>query len=325
MSAWGETKPPANPQGSALGADDIQIKRDDVIHHVTEGAISESWRRVKAKSADTLLLSFLFWFVYSIDRLCQPSDYTPSRDSAESEFQDTDTHLMSYDFFQIEAGGFAKGFREGFRESLVDPFVGMTPYDWGVYSVELTFGLVFTTLFWAIRIYLRGGTYLQTPTLGKCHDVRTTFLKLLGADFLFNWCIVWLPICLAVGLLLLMGSLGDAIFIPATLLCVSSMLVWIVFADCAFGFYDQLVIDKNLGPVEALKASFQLTRGHRLELLFLYILLSLMHVGGMILFGVGLVVTLAVAQGTWALVYERLAEPGNAYLHTNENLDAVFE
>ena len=79
-------------------------------------------------------------------------------------------------------------------------------------------------------------------------------------------------------------------------------------------FVMPVVVDKNVGYIEALKASWGITRGYKVELALLSILCLLVMLLGAVVFGVGLVIAVPVAFGAILMAYNRLAEPGNAYL-----------
>lgn len=85
-----------------------------------------------------------------------------------------------------------------------------------------------------------------------------------------------------------------------------------------------IVVDKNLSGVESLKAAWQLTDGHKLDLFLLMLLMSLVNMLGMMACGVGVIFTMPMTFGAIAYFYDAIAEPGNAYLQDGEGLDDVF-
>ena len=82
--------------------------------------------------------------------------------------------------------------------------------------------------------------------------------------------------------------------------------------------YGYIVVDKNLGPIDALKASWQLTNGHKISLLLLGFLCGVLNLVGAIPCGLGLIATVPITMGAMIFYYDRIAEPGNAYLHPGE-------
>ena len=80
-----------------------------------------------------------------------------------------------------------------------------------------------------------------------------------------------------------------------------------------------MVVDKNLGWMDALKASWRLTDGYKLDLFLFGILCALLNFAGLLMCFVGLILTYAVTMGASVIVYNRVAEPGNAYLDDGES------
>jgi uncharacterized membrane protein len=79
-------------------------------------------------------------------------------------------------------------------------------------------------------------------------------------------------------------------------------------------FVMHVVVDKNLGLVEAMKASWRITAGSRVELLLLALLCLLVVLLGSLVLGVGVFVAVPVVFGAVTVAYHRLAEPGYGYL-----------
>lgn len=89
-------------------------------------------------------------------------------------------------------------------------------------------------------------------------------------------------------------------------------------------FWSLVIIDKNLGAVDALKASWRLTNGHKLNLFLLMLLLGLVNMVGMLACGVGMLVTAPLTLGAMVCYYDAVAQPGNAYLTEGEGIQDVF-
>jgi uncharacterized membrane protein len=110
---------------------------------------------------------------------------------------------------------------------------------------------------------------------------------------------------------------GGPVFVPYVLgsilysLLVAVGLVLLVvpglMAMIAFGYYSLLIIDRGLGPVEALKASAALTQGVRWQLFGFGLVLGLANLLGALLLGLGLLVTAPVSMVAVAHVYRRLS------------------
>lgn len=72
-------------------------------------------------------------------------------------------------------------------------------------------------------------------------------------------------------------------------------------------FYFYLILDKNLGPISALKESVRMTHGIKIKLFMWAIILTLIAVGGIIFFGVGLLFTIPWVFIADAYLYRKLS------------------
>jgi len=70
------------------------------------------------------------------------------------------------------------------------------------------------------------------------------------------------------------------------------------------------VVDKGLGPIEAMKASKQAVSGHKWKLLGFVLLLGLLNIAGTLALLVGLLVTIPVSMLATAHAYRTLASGG---------------
>lgn len=79
-----------------------------------------------------------------------------------------------------------------------------------------------------------------------------------------------------------------------------------LFALSLFAFTKYIVIDKNMGPIEAMKESIRITKGHRLEVLLLIALAIVINIIGMLPLMLGLLVTIPVTIFSFAGAYRTL-------------------
>jgi uncharacterized membrane protein len=79
-----------------------------------------------------------------------------------------------------------------------------------------------------------------------------------------------------------------------------------IIASLLFSMTQLSVIDKSLKPIEALKASYRLTKKHLWLLFQFMIVLVLLNLAGLIALVVGLFVTLPVSLIAVAYVYRKL-------------------
>lgn len=84
-----------------------------------------------------------------------------------------------------------------------------------------------------------------------------------------------------------------------------------------FYFFEYFIIDKDQGPIEALKSSFKVTKGYTFKTLGLFILISLINTVGLLLLGLGLIVTIPLTCVALAYAYRTF---NNSF---NSNQDAI--
>ena len=93
------------------------------------------------------------------------------------------------------------------------------------------------------------------------------------------------------------------IFAIGIILLIVPGIIWAV----QFCFYPLLIIDKNLNPIEALKASSRLTHGYKWQLFNFFLVLIMINIAGFILLGIGLLVTVPVSLFAYIYLYRELA------------------
>ena len=73
-----------------------------------------------------------------------------------------------------------------------------------------------------------------------------------------------------------------------------------------FLFTTFIVVDRELGPIEAMKDSHRITRGHKWPLLGFLVLLMLINLAGLMALVVGLLVTIPVTSLAFTHAYRVL-------------------
>lgn len=71
-------------------------------------------------------------------------------------------------------------------------------------------------------------------------------------------------------------------------------------------FVNYLIVDKNLGPVDAIKKSWNMTRGNTWNLFFFGILIGLINILGLLCLVVGLFITVPLSMLASAFIYRKL-------------------
>jgi len=76
-----------------------------------------------------------------------------------------------------------------------------------------------------------------------------------------------------------------------------------------FQFFGWVIVDKNVGPFEAMQQSWEMTRGSAWNLFLLWLLLAGINILGLIALAVGLLVTIPRTMLTVGHVYRQLGRP----------------
>lgn len=147
------------------------------------------------------------------------------------------------------------------------------------------FGLVVTIFLIIIKIgYTKIFLKIQngeTPKFVEIFEHYNIFWRYLGTSILF---------CLTVagGLILLI--------IPG------------IFWAVRFSFSPLIVIDAKVGPIAAMKESYAITKGSFWKILLFWIVVGLINLAGLILFWVGLLVTVPLTTLASIYVYRELSK-----------------
>ena len=99
-----------------------------------------------------------------------------------------------------------------------------------------------------------------------------------------------------------------AVILVAIAVVVGFILIIIpgIIAISMFAFVKYIVIDKDMGPIEALKESMRITEGHRLEVLLLIVMSIVINIIGLLPLMLGLLVTVPVTILAYANAYRTL-------------------
>ncbi|MFA5841366.1 MAG: hypothetical protein WC835_00150 [Candidatus Paceibacterota bacterium] len=79
-----------------------------------------------------------------------------------------------------------------------------------------------------------------------------------------------------------------------------------IYVMLRFQFYKFLIVDKEMEPIEALRGSAQMTRGHVWQLFGLLCISVALNILGLLALGVGLLVTVPVTLLAYTFVYKKL-------------------
>ena len=107
----------------------------------------------------------------------------------------------------------------------------------------------------------------------------------------------------------LAGSiLYSLITLAGTILLIIPGIIW----GIKFQYFAYFIVDKGLGPIEALKASSAITQGVKWELFLFGLLLFLINLLGLICLIVGIFATIPTVIVAYAFVYRKLERQLNA-------------
>lgn len=101
---------------------------------------------------------------------------------------------------------------------------------------------------------------------------------------------------------LIANILYSLILFAGLILLVFPMFIW----QARYVFFPYCIVDKKLGPIEALKASSKLTFGAKWEIFAYIIICHILMFIGFLLIGVGLFATIPIILLSSAWIYRRL-------------------
>ena len=102
--------------------------------------------------------------------------------------------------------------------------------------------------------------------------------------------------------------IGYVIFGVAIILGYLLLIVPGIFLTVKLFLYMYLVVDKKMNGIDALKLSYEMTTGHFMELFLFFLSVLVINVIGLLLFGIGLLVTVPITGIAGAYVYRKLAQ-----------------
>ena len=92
------------------------------------------------------------------------------------------------------------------------------------------------------------------------------------------------------------------ICVAGMILLIFPMFIW----GIKFQFFPYFIVEKGLGPVEALKASSRITMGAKWDLLGLWSVLGVIVILGMLCLGIGIFAAMPTVMVAVALTYRKL-------------------
>jgi uncharacterized membrane protein len=90
-------------------------------------------------------------------------------------------------------------------------------------------------------------------------------------------------------------------FIGLVLIIVPGIIVSVMLSLAPF-----ILLDRHVSGIEAMKESRRLTRGHRMNLFLLFLLITLLNIAGLLVVGVGLLVSMPVSLLAFVYAYKQI-------------------
>lgn len=160
----------------------------------------------------------------------------------------------------------------------------------GVANFNVVISALFFVAFFLIRMIVEAGLIKVALDIIKRGGSR--FIELFsGVHYVISY--------------ILASILYSLIILAGLLLLIVPGIIWAV----KFQFFGYFVVDKEMGPVEALKNSSRITNGSKINILLLDILMMLLNIAGSLAFGIGLLITIPVTMIAMAHAYKQLEEP----------------
>lgn len=108
--------------------------------------------------------------------------------------------------------------------------------------------------------------------------------------------------------LIVSDTIASLFFIILCLLGYAALVIPGIYIMITFGFYHQLIVDKKLSPLDALRESSRITRGAKWQLVALLFLITFLRWVALSVFGVTLLIFMPLVSLVDVYVYRKLLE-----------------
>jgi uncharacterized membrane protein len=150
-------------------------------------------------------------------------------------------------------------------------------------------GFVVLLVYIALSVLLQIGltritlnlAYARPASIRQLFEEHTIILRFLGASVMY--------------VLIVLGGF---------LLLIVPGIIWAI----KYSQFRYLIVDKNVNAFDSLSQSAKLTDGHKMQLFWLGVLLTLLNIAGALAFVVGLLITIPVTVMVYAHLYKKLTE-----------------
>jgi len=112
----------------------------------------------------------------------------------------------------------------------------------------------------------------------------------------------------------IIGSILYALIVVVGLLL---LIIPGIYLGIKLHFYSYFIVDKKLGPIEALKESSRITQGTKWQLFLFVLVMGLLNIAGALALFVGLLITIPITMMAYAYVYRKLLGSAPAAVSSN--------
>ncbi len=193
---------------------------------------------------------------------------------------------------------------------------------WQIVGLQITFGLIYLALLSLINIvfpttnlspwYYHTANSIAAIATHMCFSLGVVTLSLqFAGQKSVAWKDFFSKMHIAVPYFLASFVAGISTVLGLICLIIPGMIIYL-----RLSLFSYFMIDKNMGPIEALKASWYLVKGVTWKVLGFWLLTLLLLLLGFLCFVVGLLFTLPVIMIASALVYQTLLSAESSSIDT---------
>lgn len=302
--------PAANPQGGNLGVDDIVLHRTMPRgQSPTQGVFSTAWAGIKARPAETLVLSVLSLIFSECGGGSASSSSSSSSSSQDSAATSLGELIGQVPWQDMHAA------LDWTETALIAGIGALALF---VFAAWVVMKILSALIAGIASSYWLGLVRHQDPKFGSLAGLGDKLVKIV-LTCLMRSVLIYVVLFASAVLCIVpivygLEPASTSQVVVAILGCALPMAILFFYVHIGLIFAEHVIVDKNLGYLEALRASWRLARGHRLAIFGVLFASGLLNMIGVMCCCVGLIPAHAVGMGAIAATYDNLAEPGDAYL-----------
>ncbi len=172
---------------------------------------------------------------------------------------------------------------------LAPEYISDIPDKMGITGIYVIYFFVFSIIFWIFSVIISIGFLHITYLFAKQREI--VFYDLFSKS---NKILNYILASFLYGIITLFGFVF--LIIPGVVFMVRLQ------------FYTYIVLEEDMGPIEALKRSWVITKGSGINLSLFWVLLILVNIIGALALVVGIVITIPLTMIATAYVYKKLAD-----------------